>query len=79
MGKPYKSVQSQGRVKKWPTVVESLMLVAGLIVEIIQHWIFAFADPLWPCSKVTVIETSMIIYAIYRSTVMLHIFKDVAS
>ena len=33
------------------------MLNACWVVEIIQHWIFAFADPLWPSVKV--IETSM--------------------
>ena len=32
--------------KKWPTVVASLMLIAYLVVEIIQHRIFTFADPL---------------------------------
>ena len=29
-----------------PTVVASLMLIAGFVVEIIQHYFFAFADPL---------------------------------
>ena len=28
------------------------MLVACLVVEKIQHWMFTFADPLWPCIKV---------------------------
>ena len=30
-----------------------------LVAEIIQCWFFASADPLWPCIKVKVIETSM--------------------
>ena len=41
MIKPYKHFLSRSR-KKWPTVVASLMLVACLVVEIIQHWIFAY-------------------------------------
>ena len=43
------------------------MLVC-LVVEIIKHWILAFADPLWPCVKV--IETSMSKYAMDKSTIM---------
>ena len=50
---------------EWPTVVASLKLVACLVVEIIQDWIFPFADPLWSCIKVKVIETS-----IHTSTAM---------
>ena len=45
--KEYKHLQSQGDVKKkGPTVVASVMLVTCLVVEIIQHSIFTFADPL---------------------------------
>ena len=68
MIKLYKRLKSQE--KKRPTIVASLMLVACLVVKIILHWIFAFADPQWPCIKVKVIKTSMSIYAIHKSTVM---------
>ena len=70
MFKSYKHLQSQGHVKKWPTVVVSVMLIAYLVVEIIQRRLFAFADPLWPCTKDKVIEMGMIAYDMYRSTVM---------
>ena len=43
---PYKRLKSEGHVKTWPTVVASIMRVAGLVVETVQHCIFAFADPL---------------------------------
>ena len=57
---------------KWPSVVlvASLMFVAYLVVQIIQHWIFAFADPLWPCIKNKIIKTSMSRYAMHKSTAM---------
>ena len=32
--------------KKWPTAAASLMLIACLVVDIMQHCIFAFADTL---------------------------------
>ena len=35
--KAYKRLQSQGHVKKGPTVVASLMLVAYSVVEIIKY------------------------------------------
>ena len=42
-----KRLQSQDHVKKkWPTNVASLMLDACLVVKIVQHRTFAFADPL---------------------------------
>ena len=55
--KPYKHLQSQVHVNNGLPLcfVASLMRVACLIVRIIQHWIFAFANPLWPCIKVNVI------------------------
>ena len=37
MAKPYKHLQSQGHVKKWPTVVASLMLIACLVTESMQR------------------------------------------
>ena len=43
--------------KQWPIVAASVVFIACLVVEIIQRWIFAFADPLWPCIKIKVIET----------------------
>ena len=46
------------------------MLVACLVVETIQHWSVAFADPLWPCIKVKVIETGMGRYFMHTSTIM---------
>ena len=59
MNKPYKCLQShgQGHIKKGPTVVASLMVIACLVAENMQRWFFAFADPLWPCIKVKVIKT----------------------
>ena len=36
---------SKSRPLKWPTVVESLILFACLVVVIIQRRLFAFADP----------------------------------
>ena len=66
--KPYERFQSQGHV------LAILLLVACLVVEIIPHWIFAFADPVWPCIKVKVKvkvnETIRSVYAMYRSTVL---------
>ena len=45
--KPYKRLQSQGHVKnQTPTVVASLILVACLVAESIQHLFYVFADPL---------------------------------
>ena len=41
--------------QKWPTVEASLMVIACLV----HDWFVAFADPLWPCIKVKVIDTSM--------------------
>ena len=78
---PSKCLQSQGHVKKWPTVVASLKFVACSVVDIIQHWMFAFADPPWPCIKVMVIKTSMSIYAMHRSTIMpsLHVIAKILS
>ena len=46
------------------------MLIAYLVVEIIQRWIFAFADPLRTYIQVKVIETSISIYAMHTSTVV---------
>ena len=46
MVKPYTRFQSQGHIKKRPTVVESLMLIACLVVEVIQRWFCTFADRL---------------------------------
>ena len=37
MVKPCKGFESQGHVKKWPTVVAILMLTVRLVVEIIQR------------------------------------------
>ena len=69
MVKPYKRFQSQSHEKeKRPTIITSLMLIACLVVEIIQHWIVVFADPLWPYIKV--IETSVSRYALHKSTIM---------
>ena len=42
---PYNVFKSRS-CKKWPTVVASLILVACLAVEIIQHGSIAFADTL---------------------------------
>ena len=43
------------------------MLIAFLVVEIIQRWIWSFATPLWPCINVNVIEMSIICHAsVYR-------------
>ena len=76
MFKPYTRFQSQGHVqkkekrKKRPNNVASLILVAFLVVEIIQHRICAFADPLRPCIKVKVIEVSTSRYVMCTSTVM---------
>ena len=53
------STFSKSRSRKtWPTDVASLMLVACLVVGLIQRWIFAFPNPLWPCINVKVIATS---------------------
>ena len=68
-----KPLQSHGQrhVNKWPTFVVSLMLIACLVADSMQRWfVFAFADPLWPCVKVRVIKTSMSIYGIDKSTLM---------
>ena len=56
--------------KTRPTVVAISMFISCLVVEIIQNWRFAFADPLWLCIKVKVIESCMSIYAMYRPTVV---------
>ena len=64
---PYQRFQRDGHLKKKNGlgVVASLMLVTCLVVEIIQHRIFAFADPLWPCIKDKFINASMSIIYIY--------------
>ena len=69
MVKPYDHLQGQGHVF-WPTVVASLMLIDCLVPESIQGCNFAFADSLRPCIKVKVMETSMGIYVIHKSTGM---------
>ena len=51
MVKPYTHLQSQGHVKKWSSVVASLMLIACSVAESIERRCFAFADPLWPCIR----------------------------
>ena len=48
----------------------SLTLITCLDVEIIQRWIVSSADRRLPCTKVKIIETSMSIYAMYKSTIM---------
>ena len=72
MVKPCKRLQSQGHVKMANRCSKfNLMLVAGLVAKGMKRWLFAFADPLWPCIKaVNVIGTSMSIYGIHISTVM---------
>ena len=42
--------------RKWPTYVASWMLIACLVSESMHRWLFAFANPLWPCIKVMVIK-----------------------
>ena len=61
--KPYKCFQSQSLVKKKKKKAYRCgKLNACLVVEIIQRWFFAFAHPLWPCIKVTVIKMSVSTY-----------------
>ena len=48
----------------------SLICIACLFVEIIQSWFFSSAEPLWPCIKVKVIETTMSKYPMNKSIFM---------
>ena len=57
--KPYKRLQGQGHIKYGLPLQQVWMLIACLVAENMQRWSFAFADPLWSCIKVKVIETSM--------------------
>ena len=43
---------------------------AFIVVEIIQRAFFPCGKPLWPCIQVKVIEMSMSIYAMHKSTVL---------
>ena len=54
----------------WPTVAACLICIACLVNEIIQSWIYSSSKPLWPCIKVNVIETTMSIYPMQKSTFM---------
>ena len=70
MVKPYTRLQCQVHVSKCPTGVARLMLLACLVVEIIQHWILGICRHTMTLHPVKVIETSMNMYAMYRSTAM---------
>ena len=47
-----------------------MIIIPCLVAESMQRWWFAFSDPLWACIMVKVIEGSMIIQGIYKSTIM---------
>ena len=62
-------------VQRWQKCQVLLIIAASLIfiaclVEIIQSWFFFSAKPLWRCINVKVIETTMSIYPMHKSTVM---------
>ena len=62
----HKRLQSKGHVKT------GLPLNTYCLLSCREHSpliLFAFADPLWPCIKVEVIETSMSIHGIHKSIV----------
>ena len=63
--KPYKCFQSQGQIK---IAYRCNKFNGCLVVEIIQRWNLSSAKPLWPCIKVKVINKSMSMYSMHKST-----------
>ena len=63
--KPYTCFQSQGHLKKRPTVVARLMLITCLAVDIFLTLIAFLSRPIVTLHQGQVIETSMIEYICY--------------
>ena len=64
-------------LNRCPCPYVSFRLLFWGVFLIIQHSVFSFADPLWPCIKVKVIEASMSVYAYQHTAFGCHNFNTV--